>query len=300
MRLVQDCYQQKVTTVLDEIGSGRAILIFNHGLGDFCLFMPLFDALRREYPKWDLYVGFIENRGYLIHEKAIVVEPPYGNLSNQFDALFGIQYPEPPRDPKQMRYWIGRNIPNLDKISKPYLCNITEIGLKNFVWTQFRYDVDVQKKKRIGVHFNGYTSALKKDCLYDDAKLIWQEIKAMGFEPFEIQMIPTYVENCERYDFIGQNTLRGMKPDVRRMALEIAKCQYFIGVDSGPLFLAGSVLGFENCIALERERKLNKVLPFPISKINISNYRETSTLIEIYKKEKENERLSGMQIHGSD
>lgn len=292
MRIVQNCFKEKVCHVLNEYPyGGKAVLMFNHGLGDLCLFLPLFESLQKQYPHWDIYIGLNSNRKYLIHPKVIILDPPYGQYED-IDLIFGLHYPEPPRDQRELINWKRGNTPvkNIETITKPYLCNEVEIGLNNFQWKPFRYKVEESERysNRIGVHFFGYTSTLKKDADLYTAELIWDEIKSMGYEPFEMQMIPELIEDVKTPYFIGNNTLRYSKPDICRMAREIHKCNYFMGVDSGPLYLAGSVLGFDKVIGLEKQRKINKVLPLKINLINIENYKDGSVKNFFVKKAEEN------------
>jgi hypothetical protein len=54
---------------------------------------------------------------------------------------------------------------------------------------------------------------------------------------------------------------------------EIAKCRYFIGVDSGPLYLASSILGHENLIGLENKKRIAYYCPKHMQTVSIKEYQ---------------------------
>jgi hypothetical protein len=267
-----------VCKVLDEEKPGKAVLIFNHGLGDFVLFLPLFEKLCEKYKNWDIKIGFNPERNYkYLYPNSVILNSPYGKYSGIYDVLFGIFYPEPPRNREEFNNFTAKfTVDKIETITKPYLCNKIEIGLKNFKWTPFKFPFKLNNKnsKRIGVHFFGHTSIANKDASYSDAEIIWNEIINYGYEPYEIQMIPLeQIPEIETPGYINKNnSLRYEFPNLRLMVDEIVKCKYFVGVDSGPIYLSGSILGFDKVIGLEKLRLFNKVLPVNIKKVDINNY----------------------------
>lgn len=288
MHIFESCFDNKIFDVLENSKPGKAVLLFNHGLGDFVLFLPLFDRLCKEFLNWDLYVGCNPERNFkYLHPRCVIMDAPYGKYDSEYDYIFNIIYPEPPRNDNELKSMNNRfTVNNIEKISKPYLCNILEIGLKNFIWEpyKFPYKVNNKESKKIGVHFFGHTSVQNKDADYFTAELIWNEIKEAGYNPFEIQMLPLNIlEFTETPKFIGNSSIRNQFPNLRIMCENILECICFLGVDSGPIYLAGSLLGFDKVLGLERFRKFNKVLPQQINVIDIENYRSNGSIIDFIK-----------------
>jgi hypothetical protein len=300
MKIVQNCVNEKVYSVLCNLkkNTGKVGIFFSHGLGDCVLFIPLFNELIRVFPDWDLYLCFNPVRNYsFLHSKSKIIKSPFGNYGNFFDVLFNLSYFEAPRNNNdilnfQKKFGIDSKISK--NLVKPFVCNLLEIGLPNFKWEPLKLDIEEDLKyiNRIGVHFFGRpSSGINRDIDLKVAELVWKELEWLGYKPFEIQMFSDDVPYFEAPDFIGTNTLRDIKADLRIMSKEISKCKYFLGIDSGVIYLAGSILGFDKCIGLEKERKFNKVLPINIDLIDIYSYKEMDTIRAIYNKEKENAKM---------
>jgi hypothetical protein len=275
MKIYETCFDNKVVDILNGEKGKKAILLFNHGLGDFVLFLPLFQELCNRSPDWDLYIGCSPNRNFkFLHPKCIIVDSPYGKYSDTFDIIMNIVYPEPPRDEKELQFFNSKfSVKNIETISKPYLCNELEIGLKNFEWKPYEFPWEEQNynSKTIGVHFFGHTSVENKDADNLVAKYIWKEIKKCDFNPFEIQMVPlNTLRDVEVPDFITkEESLRFQFPNLRLMVSKLLECKLFIGVDSGPIYLAGSLIGFDKVLGLQRKREFKKVLPEKITILDI-------------------------------
>lgn len=277
LRTVQTCFEEKVFDVLHNYrDSQKVLLLFNHGLGDFVLFLPLFDELCRSFLRHDIYIGCNPERNFqYLHPKCRIINAPYGKYEGVYDIIFNILYLEPPRNSSELNSFSNRfYVQNIHKISKPYLCNELEIGLPIFVWRPYEFNLELNNKdsKRVGVHFFGHTSVQNKDVSFEVAEKIWNQIKKAGYEPFEIQMLSiNAIEEVKIPKFIGENTIRYQFPNLKIMCENILKCRCFLGVDSGPIYLAGSLLGFNRVLGLQRLREFKKVLP---EKINILDVEE--------------------------
>jgi len=255
--------------------TGNICILFNHGLGDYILFLPIFEKLQKVFKdKWNLKIGSLPEKGFkCLHKDSIFVTPPYGSYSDEFDVIFNINYVEPPREKL-----------NDDKINKPELCNKLEIGIPYFEWGCYKLPMQftkIFKHNRIGVHFFGYAWGNDKNADVDVSKKIWDEIIKSSFNPYEIQMIPpNKIGLIEHPSFLNrENSLRFNYPNIRLMIQEISKCDYFIGVDSGPLYLALSILGPDRCIGLQKNREIKKAFPRPsINIVDIKDYKDGSIL----------------------
>lgn len=284
MQIYKSCFDNKVVDVLnDQEKGGKAVLLFNHGLGDFVLFLPLFEELRERFEdglgehNWKLYIGCNPERNFKqLYDKCVIMDAPYGKYDGEYDIIFNIIYPEPPRDNNELTNFNNLfYVPNIETISKPYLCNYLEIGLENFKWKPYNFNCTPNNNSNlIGVHFFGHTSVQNKDADYFTAKRIWNQLILAGYDPFEIQMLPLDIlEDTETPSFItSENSLRFDYPNLKIMVDKILKCKCFIGVDSGPIYLAGSLLGFDKVLGLQRKREFKKVLPEKINIVDIDGH----------------------------
>jgi hypothetical protein len=160
----------------------------------------------------------------------------------------------------------------LDSISKPDLCNKKEIGLNDFIWSPYRIKFLVQdiNLKRIGIHFIGNTNQKNKSLTVSSAEKLWMNIKNNGFNPYEIHNDKYNTYGSIDFNFIEKHeTLRYSDPTIQNIIQEISKCDYFIGIDSGILYLAISILGPERCIGIEKNYNISKYAPININKLRI-------------------------------
>jgi ADP-heptose:LPS heptosyltransferase len=271
--IVNNFQKKKVVDYLKNIISGKVLLQMQHGLGDLILFMPLVEELKRRFPRVNIKIGYDPKRDFsFIGDLAypIIITGDYRKILRQFTYVFNIQYPEP--DMKK----------SVVTIQKPYLCNEKEIGLEDFVWKPYKLNVELKNEnsKTIGVHFFGNTNSRHKNPTETCASRICKEIKEAGYEPFEVHMIHHFTKDQNL--FIGnklfrkENSLRCEKPNIGTMINKIAECKYFVGVDSGPLYLAGSILGFDKVIGIQKYLEIGRYLPIEIPKIDVRYYKPRS------------------------
>lgn len=287
MNIFQSCFENKIYDYLKNNSDiEKVCILFNHGLGDIINFIPIFEELKVRFKNCSFKLGSLPEKGYkCLHEDAIFMFPPYGKYSETFDVVFNINYLEPPRDNDSIfisSYKYPENFIDYESIknlSKPELCNYIEIGIPDFKWKYHKISIACKTIKRVGVHFFGYAWADDKNVDIETSYRIWNEVIESGYVPYEIQMIPpNKVGIIEHPKFINrENSLRYNFPNLKLMIQEISKCNYFIGCDSGPLFLAISILGPDSCIGLQKNREISKVFPRPsINLVDIKNYSEDS------------------------
>lgn len=262
-------------TILEKIKEtkGKSLLIFNHGLGDFCNFLPVFIELQKQ-TKRKIYLGADKKRQFNIIYPEILSLDKNSNLK-EFDFVYTIRYPEPISN--------CSFIEQTEELSKPYICAYFELGMSEFVWCPYIIQAENKEKnnKRIGLHFFGHTSKDKKFCSVLTAETIWEEIKELGYEPFEIHQISEkkFFDSQDTLKQINEsNSLRFQKANLRTMIEEINKCQYFFGVDSGPVYLALSILKRKNIMFLQNKKKMSMYVPVSVSTLDTSNYRKGGVL----------------------
>jgi hypothetical protein len=251
--------------------TGRSLFIFDHGLGDLINFMPVWYEFIRQSgitPK----LGSSSKRQFnLIVPSILSLDKSFNKRS--FNYIYKILYP----DPKNSSIPIDIS----EEPAKPYLCAYYELGLEEFTWKPFvmTNNYKVENSKRVGVHLFGHTGMDKKFCPVDVAEKIWQEIIDAGYEPFECHMTPDFAD--EYPDFIEAESmgclnsdcsLRYEKADLAKMIKEIGKCKFFIGVDSGPIYLASALLGIDYIVGLENQKRHNNFLPKHIATVPVLNY----------------------------
>ncbi|MDY0315693.1 MAG: hypothetical protein RBR32_11525, partial [Bacteroidales bacterium] len=158
--------------------------------------------------------------------------------------------------------------------SKPYLCNELVVGLKDFEWKPFqRYDSIDYASNEVGVHFFGNTNQKNKSPDLELAENIWNTIEDFGLDPFEIHntSFNQYDENGMKFLKFGAS-LRFEDPNLERIIEKITECSSFIGIDSGPFYLAGSILGYDRCIGLKKVWDFERYIPMEIKKVDINNF----------------------------
>ena len=257
----------KVKTV-----SGKSLFIFEHGLGDLINFLPVwYEFLEQTGIRSTL--GSSEKRQFnLINKNILNINGSFDN--KQYQYIYKILYPDPKNS--------SISIEISEESPKPYLCAFYELGMNNFVWSPYRMlnKYKDENSKRIGVHLFGHTGMNKKFCPVDIAEEIWKEIIEAGYEPYECHMTPNFAD--EYPDFIEADlmecltpdcSLRYEKADLGKMIEEIGKCRFFIGVDSGPIYLASALLGTDYIIGLENQKKHNNFLPKHIVTVPVLNYK---------------------------
>jgi hypothetical protein len=252
--------------------SRRSLFIFDHGLGDLINFLPVwFEFINQVGIKPAL--GSNSKRQFdLINSNILTINESFNKRT--YDYIYKILYP----DPKNSSIPIDIS----DEPAKPYICAYYELGMEEFTWKPFVMHNKYKKEnsKRVGVHLFGHTGMDKKFCPVDVAEQIWQEIIEAGYEPYECHMTPGFAD--EYPDFIEADSmecltsdcsLRYEKADLGKMIEEIGKCKFFIGVDSGPIYLASALLGTDYIIGLENQKKHNNFLPKHIVTVPVLNYK---------------------------
>lgn len=267
--------------------TGKCLFIFEHGLGDLINFLPVWHEFQ-EQTGVNCVLASSEKRQFnLIHRSILTIDESFSK--RRYGYIYKILYPDPQNTSVPIE--VSEESP------KPYICGLYELGMKSFIWKPYRMlnKHKVEGSKRVGVHLFGHTGMHKKFCPVDIAEQIWQEIIDAGYEPYECHMTPDFAD--EYPDFVEADSmecitpdcsLRYEEPDLEKMIKEIGKCKYFIGVDSGPIYLASALLGTDNIIGLENQKKHNNFIPKHIATVPVLNYKAGA----IYKQLKSKEEWS--------
>jgi hypothetical protein len=254
--LILSQHPSTVYEILRKHPPARFLFIFPHGLGDVINFLPLIAELRRRLPEHSYSVS-VNERGLDVLDESVCQLVKTQIPAGVYAQIFVVQYPEPANDSERAR---------------PLLCNDLEFGIPDFAWAPLMLGSARQATRTVGVHFFGYSYHERKSLLLAEAEQVWTEIEEAGLTPFEVHDSRySHGPNCRGAAFNKANSFRHQKPSLRQMMDKIGECSYFIGVDSGPLYLAVAILGPERCIGLQRHTRLAHYLPAKICTIETAS-----------------------------
>ena len=245
--LITDYTYKKLVEYLEP---GMKVLIrFGHGWGDTLMFMPIYYKLQVLYPKvrLDLYLECGQ-------EKVFGSYPTKDSMEHDF--IFSINFPMAE----------GSSQTKLEK------CCTDEIGIdpKNVLQVALLTDYE---SPLVAVHFQGTALPNSVNCPPRVAQLIWNEIRDCGFIPIECHFEHVFHNPVNaKYEFIDC-TVRGTKAELSSLIGLIQRCHAFVGVASGPLVTALSVI-HNKVMYLERLHKIENYVKFPVSKVNVMDYKE--------------------------
>jgi ADP-heptose:LPS heptosyltransferase len=267
MEITVDYREKKVYDYLKRKPYGKVLFIFDHGLGDLINFLPLYNSIRSFFPDCTFKIGVPEKRKYTkdIHRSIILLGDSFRSTMQYYQHIFKIYYREPLVEEKN------------SGLQKPYLCNIQEMGIPNFIWKPFKYSdfvVDLNGSSYIGVHFTGSTNPNLKNVNFEIMEKIWREIEDCGYTPFDVHMDCCTTLNKKYPDFINEeNSLRFSELDISKLIESICKCNYFFGIDSGPFYLASSILGVDRCVFLKNKVNVEWYFPNQVNVIDTRKYQ---------------------------
>lgn len=280
---------KKLLYYLNSYSPGKVLMIFDHGLGDLIEFMNIFVTLKKDFPKWDFYIGhhpsldyeYLSDKIYKIKEINPNYVIPYqksvvqitddvfnrydkDDLEKTFKIVCAIHF-------KDYRHPVLSNNSIVINRSKNDICKVLEIGydenkvLEKYV-SPFKLQLNNSNSKRVMFHVGGHTDKSTKNPSESDMELIWNEIIKAGYEPFDVHMNHTSTIvgcNIPLPSYISPDqTIRNSKGNLKLLIDTILTCKYAIGVASGPILLANTILGNDNCIGLESNFKFKDYITY--------------------------------------
>ena len=267
---IKEYKHRKVVDYLNEEPK-RVGFFFWHGLGDLLMFIRPFEKIKSMYLKTHFQLILQKGVGQEdIHPNAIFVDSDKElEEFSFFDYIFHIHFP----------------MSEYDKIKQPKAekCCIEELGIdpiSGHWWDHNRslwLDTLSSRSKFIGVSFQATALpglAGVKDTMV--AKLIWNEVLETGLIPIEIMMEHKYHNPVNRkFDFIDC-TIRSVIPSLPTMINVIQNCFAFMGVSSGPIHLALSILHSNRVAYFENKFKLITITREPLVVFDVNNYKKGS------------------------
>jgi hypothetical protein len=260
----------KLSYYLDELGKQkfetkpRVLLIFWHGLGDGVMFLNVFDHLKILYPNviLDLAVqkglGFEElfcdlgNTNVIYIDGSFFSDLPIG----QYEIIADIDFP---MNEGQV------------ELTKGEWCCVHELGIDPVNGHKL---LTQGVNRLIGVHFN--ITCLPDSCNpdRDTAERIWNDILSCGFIPIETHFQHVFHNPVNaKFDFVDC-TVRRVHPRISTLLGLLKQCAGFVGVVSGNLHCALSVLPHERIFFLDKDFHLGSFTKDAdkIAKANLRNY----------------------------
>jgi ADP-heptose:LPS heptosyltransferase len=224
------------------------------GMGDSVQFIIVLKHLKKAYPNWQLYTettsgkencynGFV-NHTYNAHESP--------SNPKDFDKVINFFFPEPTAATSDLS--IRFQVPS----SKPTHAIFEDLKLEPDP-KLFKYEIKIQEQIRrmvkqymgtipnkngiVTIHHRAASSPYNKDIDERDLSKLCDSLIHNGFTPLILDWKGTKLPDQKRIFIPDQNNSIWMgKPygDVATIAAIIEQSRLFIGVDSGPLHLAGA------------------------------------------------------------
>lgn len=255
---IKEYSQKKVCEVLAEKVPKKVGLFFWHGLGDCLMFVKPFNELRRLFP--DIEIDLLLQKGMgqeAVFPGAVFVGGESEAEGLGYEYIFHIHFPMSEGDKVV--------VPKAEK------CCSVELGIPPISGHPI---LDTKSLKLVGFSFNATALPGPAGCQEDVANKIWEEAKAAGYKPIEIMMEHAY-HNPENSQFpFVDLSLRKVGVDLEFMIGTIKLLTAFVGVSSGPIHLALSLLPTSRVGYLEKNFPLISITRDPVKVFNVREYKE--------------------------
>lgn len=226
------------------------------------MFIPVMDALRRQYPMIEFKLGVPKGLSYLdIVPDAIEIDGDECNKDEitstlGFDLVAKITFP---MNEGQEEYTKGE------------FCCIHEIGINP---VSGHGSLPTHKRSRLcAVHFQ--ITCLPESCNPDEAtaERIWNDVLQAGWVPLEVHFQHIFHNPVNaKFGFIDA-TVRRCVPQIKTLSGLIENAGAFVGVVSGPFHVAMSVLPTDRILLLEKDFKRGHFTKKGIRTANLRDYK---------------------------
>ena len=246
----------KLAQKLSEGMYKRIILVTWHGLGDQIMLIAPIKRLRSMFPATQIDIAVCQGLDQkFIFPDAIEVDGNWrSTLPELYDLVVQINMPlERPDDLS---------------ITKAEGCCIEELGIEPVSGHE-----PIVAKKLVGLSFQCTSVPWVANADEDVAKLIWEDVKAAGFIPFECTMKhPFFNPENKLYPFVDYH-IRDWPAKVETLAAMIGSCHAFISAVGGNFHLALSILGPKKVLLLEKDLKREHFTKELIATANLKDYQ---------------------------
>lgn len=246
----------KLTEHLKTGNYQTVLLPFFHGVGDVVMVLPLVQRLRALYPgiKFDLGLCRGLDQETFVPD-AVLLDGDWREkcLTFGYDLVFPLNFPlEKPEDATK---------------TKAEVSCLEEIGIE-----PTSGHLPLTPKRIVGLSFQCTSVPWVANCEAAEAERIWNEVKAAGFVPVEINMRHVFFNPAnEKYPFID-NHVRDWPAKIETLMALTGSCSAYISAVSGNFHVALSVLGPHRVMLLEKELKAGHFTKEPIARLDLKNY----------------------------
>ena len=235
---------KKLTDYIEEYKPKKILIPFGHGLGDTIMFLNVYDKLASLYFDIEFTLALQKGLGFEALEPDIIginkkviysSDLSYKEDTPEYDIIADIDFP---MNEGQTEFtkgeWCCRHELGIDPIA----------GHKKLTQGINRL---------VGVHFN--ITCLPDSCNPDEktAERIWNDILEAGYIPIETHFCHVF-HNPKNIKFpFVDCTVRRVKPRVNTLIGLLQQCTAFIGVVSGNLHVALSVMPHSRIFFLDKD-----------------------------------------------
>jgi hypothetical protein len=226
-------------------------LLFYHGIGDCCMFLPSVKKLAEMFPETKFVV--------LTLDKQVPIFMKLGVFADEYkddypcDFIFDIRFFMSPKNTTKNDY-----------------CCLVELGIEP-VEDGYEYEIKTEMKPIVGVHFQNTCLPDGANPSPEKAKAIWDEIRNCGCIPLEVHFIHGFANPKNKiFDFVDFTT-RNISCSIDNLVDYIGICDFFFGVNSGPFFVALRTLGLSRVAMLEKDYLLETVVKSSVRTVNINS-----------------------------
>lgn len=238
-------------------GAYKSVLLpFFHGLGDVVMVLPIVERLRALYPDIKIDLGLcrgLDQETFV--PDAVLLDGDWREkcLTFGYDLVFPLNFPlERPEDATKTKSEVS--------------CQ-EEVGIEPCAG-----HLPLTAKRLVGVSFQCTSVPWVANCEPAEAERIWNEIKAAGFVPVEINMRHVFFNPAnERYGFVDCH-VRDWPAKIETLMALIGACSAYISAVSGNFHMALSVLGPKKVMLLERDLKVGHFTKEPVRALDLKNY----------------------------
>jgi len=241
---------KKLVNYIEECKPKKICLVFGHGLGDTCMFLTVFDKLASLYPDIEFTLALQKGLGFEELEQDIVSalyrfagnkkviysgDLSYNDPNLPYDIIADIDFP---MTEGHTNYTKGEG------------CCKNELGIE---LTAGHKELTCGKNRLVAVHFN--ITCLPDSCNpnRDTAEKIWDDILSAGFIPIESHFQHVFHNPVnQKFDFVDC-TVRRVQPRISTLVGLLESCCAFVGVVSGNLHTALSVMPHDRIFFLDKD-----------------------------------------------
>lgn len=236
---------------------GRVLLPFWHGVGDVVMVLPIVARLREIYPSITFDLGLcrgLDQETFV--PDAVLLDGDWREkaLELGYDLVFPVNFPL-------------EKLEDLTK-TKAEICCEEEIGIPPVCGHLL-----IKAKKFVGVCFQCTSVPWVANADPEVAEKIWNDIKAAGYVPIEVQMLHVFANPTNvLYPFVDAH-LRGCPARIETLMAVLASCDRFIGTVGGVFHLAMSILGPDRVMLLEKDLMREHFTKEDIATANLKDYQ---------------------------